>query len=103
VGFWKGTGLAILLDTFAAILSDGGDTSHLTVAGDDLGISQVYLAFQPDRLGGRGASARTREILQQFAAASPESRYPGQAALAHRRKSEKEGVFVRDDIWKQLA
>ena len=29
MGFWKGSGLAILLDTFAAILADGQDTLSL--------------------------------------------------------------------------
>lgn len=103
IGFWKGSGLATLLDAFAAILSDGADTQSLTLVEDDLGISQVFLAFQPDRLGGRAASERTREIIEGLAAASPQSRYPGQAALAHRRESEIEGVYVRDDVWAKLS
>jgi 3-dehydro-L-gulonate 2-dehydrogenase len=103
IGFWKGSGLAILLDAFAAILSDGSATYSLPPGTDDVGVSQVFLAFQPNRLGGRAAGERTREILHQFALASPRSRYPGQAALAERRRSELEGVFVRDDIWGQLS
>jgi 3-dehydro-L-gulonate 2-dehydrogenase len=103
IGFWKGSGMAILLDTFAAILSDGADTHSLPPGSGDIGASQVYLAFQPNRLGGRAAGERTREILHHFAATSPQSRYPGQAALAHRRQSEIEGVYVRDDIWGELA
>src|ERR1700722_11778899 len=103
IGFWKGTGLAILLDAFAAILSDGSDTHVLQPGGDDPGVSQVFLAFQPDRLGGRAAGQRTREILHHFALTSPQSRYPGQAALAQRRQSEIEGVYVRDDVWNELC
>jgi 3-dehydro-L-gulonate 2-dehydrogenase len=103
IGFWKGSGMAILLDAFAAILSDGSATHSLTPGGDDAGASQVFLAFQPNRLGGRAASERTQEIIHHFATASPQSRYPGQAALAHRRHSELEGVFVRDDIWRELS
>jgi len=103
IGFWKGSGLALLLDTFAAILSDGSATHSLTPGGDDLGVSQVFLALQPNHLGGRPAGQRTQEILGQFAQASPQSRYPGQAALAHRRRSELEGVYVRDDIWRELC
>ena len=103
IGFWKGTGLAILLDAFAAILADGSDTHILKPGSDDLGVSQVYLAFQPKHLGGRAAGDRTREILHHFALASPKSRYPGQAALAERRRSEIEGVYVRDDIWRELS
>jgi 3-dehydro-L-gulonate 2-dehydrogenase len=104
IGFWKGTGLALLLDAFATILADGAATYSLTPGGGgDHGVSQVYLAFQPQHLGGGGAAQRTREILHHFALASPQSRYPGQAALAHRRRSEIEGIYVRDDIWRELA
>ncbi len=103
IGYWKGSGLAILLDAFAAILSDGADTRSLTPGGDDVGVSQVFIAFQPKHLGGRDAAERTREMLQSFARLSPESRYPGQAALANRRESELKGVYVRDDIWGELS
>jgi len=103
IGFWKGSGLAILLDAFAAILADGAATHSLTPGNDDLGVSQVFVAFNPQRLGGVAASERTREILHQLSVASPQCRYPGQAALAQRRRSEMEGVYVRDDIWRELA
>jgi 3-dehydro-L-gulonate 2-dehydrogenase len=103
IGFWKGSGLAIALDAFAAILSDGSNTASLKPGGGDPGVSQVFIALQPNRLGGRAASAQTREILRHFALASPQCRYPGQAALAERQRSEIEGVYVRDDIWRQLS
>jgi 3-dehydro-L-gulonate 2-dehydrogenase len=100
MGFWKGSGLAILLDTFAAILADGQDTLSLNPSAP--GVSQVYIAFQPKHLGGREASARTRDVLRRIADKNPQSRYPGQAALAHRKRSEAEGVYVRDDVAAQL-
>jgi 3-dehydro-L-gulonate 2-dehydrogenase len=102
IGFWKGSGLAILLDAFAAILADGNDTSALVPGQGDRGVSQVFLAFQPNHLNGRPAADRTREILQNLAQKNPEARYPGEAALANRRQSEAEGVYVRGDIWQEL-
>lgn len=102
IGFWKGSGLAIVLDALAAILADGADTASLEAGGDDPGVSQVFIAFQPRHLGGRAAAQRTTEILNQLAANNPQSRYPGAAALEHRRRSESEGIHVRDDIWAQL-
>jgi 3-dehydro-L-gulonate 2-dehydrogenase len=103
IGFWKGSGLAMLLDAFAAIIADGSATHDLTPGGDDPGVSQVFLALQPDRLGGRGAGEQTREIIRHFAQTSPQSRYPGQAALAEGRRSQIEGVLVRDETWRQLS
>jgi 3-dehydro-L-gulonate 2-dehydrogenase len=103
IGFWKGSGLAILLDAFAAILSDGSNTALLKPGGGDPNVSQVFVAFQPRHLGGRDAAQRTTEILRQLAEKNPDSRYPGATALAHRRQSEIEGVYVRDDIWAELC
>jgi 3-dehydro-L-gulonate 2-dehydrogenase len=102
IGFWKGSGLSILLDTFAAILADGAATNSLKPGGGDIGVSQVYIAFQPRQLGGRAPAERTAEILRDLAAKSPQSRYPGAAALAERNRSRVEGVYVRDDIWNEL-
>ncbi len=103
IGFWKGSGLAILLDAFAAILADGNDTSALKPGHGDIGVSQVFLAFQPTHLNGRPATQRTQEILKALAERNPETRYPGEAALANRRRSQIEGVFVRDDVWRALS
>jgi 3-dehydro-L-gulonate 2-dehydrogenase len=102
IGFWKGSGLAILLDAFAAILSDGAETANLKPGSGDNGVSQVFLAIQPAHLGGRPAAERTTKILQDLARKNPGSRYPGQSALASRRQSQIEGVFVRDDIWREI-
>src|SRR5207249_4544028 len=81
IGFWKGSGLAIVLDAFAAILSEGADTASLTPGGGDAGVSQVFVAFNPRHLGGRDVAERTADILRSFAEKSPESRYPGQSAM----------------------
>jgi len=103
-GFWKGSGLAILLDTLAAVLADGNNTADITSKGlGDHGPSQIFLAFRPDKLGGRVASQRTTELIDHLGRVNPDSRYPGQAALDHRRKSQSGGIWVDDDVWQSLA
>ena len=102
-GFWKGSGLAIILDAFASVLADGMTTSELEKTPAGLGVCQIFLAFQPRHLGGASSAERTREIVRHLAATNPESRYPGQAALEHRRRSASEGVTVRDDICAALG
>ena len=103
MGFWKGSGLAVLLDALAAILADGNDTADITAKKQgDHGPSQVYLVFQPDRLGGRGASERTVALIQHLAETNPDSRYPGQAAIRNRERSHTEGIWVDDAVWQSL-
>lgn len=102
MGFWKGSGLAILLDAFAAILSDGRTTSELEKTEAGLGNCQIFIVFNPKTLGGADSATRTREIARHLAETNPESRFPGQAALENRKRSLNEGIYVRDDMWERL-
>lgn len=102
-GFWKGSGLAIMLDAFAAVLADGLTTSELAKTPEGLGVCQVFIAFAPRAIGAADPVERAREIVRQLAETNPECRYPGQAALAERRRSGREGVYVRRDIWAALG
>ena len=102
-GFWKGSGLAIMLDAFASVLADGMTTAELEKTPEGLGVCQVFLAFAPSRLGGADAAERTRAIVRHLAETNPESRYPGRSALDERRRSAREGVYVRDEIWAKLG
>jgi 3-dehydro-L-gulonate 2-dehydrogenase len=103
MGFWKGSAMAIALDAFAAILADGANSAVLKPGQGDMGVSQVFIAIQPRHLGGRGAAERTAEILRDLAAKNPDARYPGEGALASRKRSEVGGVYVRDDVWEELT
>jgi 3-dehydro-L-gulonate 2-dehydrogenase len=108
MGFWKGSGLTIVLDAIAAALADGNDTATLSEKDAEferreIGVSQVYLAFDPRKLGGKDPAAHTAHTIAFLARVNPDSRYPGQAALRHRAKSEREGIYCQDDIWEALT
>jgi len=99
IGFWKGSGMAILLDAFAAILCDGLTTSELANKEEGLGNCQLFIVFNPKIVGAADSAARTHEIVRHLAETNPESRFPGQAALENRKRSAEAGIAVRDDIW----
>jgi 3-dehydro-L-gulonate 2-dehydrogenase len=108
IGFWKGSGLAILLDMVAAVLS-GGNATHdfSTVPELESGQSQVFLALDAGSLGvpGEGESIADRIVtaLHEGAAdAGEEVRYPGERTLETRRRSLAEGVFVDDGMWREV-
>lgn len=103
IGFWKGSGMAILLDAFASILADGLSTAELAHKPAGLGNCQIFIVFNPRALGGRESSKRTQEIVCHLAETNPASRFPGQAALDNRKRSLQEGIYVRDDIWAGLG
>lgn len=109
-GFWKGSGLTILLDVLAAILSEGNATYQIDQigVGSCTGCSQIFLALDPDRLG---SAAHMQDIVDGMAAyvngsdpidpARPVT-YPGQNTLRTRQDHLANGVIVDEGIWKAV-
>jgi 3-dehydro-L-gulonate 2-dehydrogenase len=108
IGFWKGSGLAMLLDMVAAMLSGDKATHDFSVVPEEeSGQSQVFLALDAASLGTRGESNaivdRIVEALHEGAAAVGESvRYPGERTLETRRQSLADGVTVDDTMWHEV-
>ena len=99
VGFWKGSGLSIVLDLLAALLSGGNATCDIRPeAASESGISQVFLAFNPP--GHPGLADRVVESLRSR---GEEVRYPGEQTLQNRRESEKLGIPVEKELWDRLS
>ncbi|MCK5735640.1 MAG: 3-dehydro-L-gulonate 2-dehydrogenase [Spirochaetaceae bacterium] len=95
-GFWKGSGLAIMLDLMAAMLSGGNSTSDIIPDLDkEKGVSQVFIAFSPPDYP--GLADRVIASLQNEEGS--DIRYPGERTLKDRRKNMKKGLPVDKDIW----
>ena len=109
IGFWKGSGLAILLDMVAAIIS-GGNATHdfSTVPEKESGQSQLFLAIDAASVGVPGQSEsiadRIVTALHEGAAAAGETvRYPGEHTLETRQRSLADGVFVDEGMWREVV
>ena len=91
-GYWKGSGLALLLDLVAAALS-GGLATHEIAPDFDLetALSQVFIAAVPARAG---VTAEATAMLE-----SEGIRYPGARAAADREESLRSGVAVDPEVW----
>lgn len=106
IGFWKGSGLAMMLDLVASTLS-GGRATH-QIEPDPMretGLSQLFLALDPSAVGAPAdadevADAIVRHLLQD---ADGGVRYPGQRTLEIRRVSLKAGVEVDEELWTSLV
>ena len=108
IGFWKGSGLAIMLDMVAAVLSGGKATHDFSVVPEEeSGQSQVFVALDATSLAPDGESQsiadRIVDALHAGAeAVDEEARYPGERTLEVRAKSMAEGVFVDDAMWREV-
>jgi len=107
VGLWKGSGLALVLDMLAALLSGGRATHELPAdADEETGLSQVFVAFDLSSFGEAGASARVAdeiiESIRQYSADGGGVRYPGERTLETRRRNLEEGIPVEPSVWEQV-
>ena len=109
VGFWKGSGLAFVLDLLAAMLA-GGRATH-EIDADPLretGLSQVFLAIDAKAVSSVAEMERLAQgcirSLHDATPASPGTmpRYPGEGTLRIRKKSLRKGVYVPDAAWRNL-
>ena len=107
IGFWKGSGLALVLDAMAALLSGGLATAQLDAQGEEHNVSQVFIAFRITEFDQPTAGRRVEEILQHLHAARPVDpqegiRHPGQRVLELREKNRREGLLLDEEIWEKV-
>jgi 3-dehydro-L-gulonate 2-dehydrogenase len=110
IGYWKGSGLALVLDMIGAMLSGGLATHELGL--DPLreaGQSQIFLAIDPSNLATAEELTRIADgVLDHLRQAAPVDpaqpiRYPGEQTLHLREENMRLGVPVDPDIWRQIT
>lgn len=103
IGFWKGSGLALVLDMVATVLADGRATHE--ISRDPLretDLSQVFIALDPRALGDDRAVAAVERIIDDLHALSASEgapRFPGERTLETRARNLAEGVPVDPELW----
>jgi 3-dehydro-L-gulonate 2-dehydrogenase len=97
IGSWKGSGLSMLLDMMAALLSGGRATHEIPADPErETGLSQVFIAVDAASLATRDEASRMIDAI----VASTGVRYPGQRSVETRRVNLLEGIPVDMDAWR---
>ncbi|MDR7129031.1 3-dehydro-L-gulonate 2-dehydrogenase [Algoriphagus sp. 4150] len=107
IGLWKGSGLSMILDLLAAVLSGGNASFEVGKSGNESAVSQVFLCFDPTKLELTDwietKSDALIEDLKNSATFDRKSiRYPGEHTLETRNKNLKNGVPISQKLWEQL-
>jgi len=109
IGYWKGSGLSLVLDLLAAMLSGGLATHQLTTdPARESGISQIFFAIDPSSFAARPDLDRiATSIVDSLHAAPPIDpahpvRYPGEQTLHLREENLRLGVPVDPTLWQNL-
>lgn len=108
IGFWKGSGLALMLDMLAALLA-GGQATHQIKPEilQETRLSQTFLAFDLGSIDKDAASAKLINEIIEFVQGPDRSsaekvRYPGQRTLEIRKQNLVEGIPVEPKVWEQV-
>jgi len=108
IGYWKGSGLAILLDIIAAVLSGGESTHNISKRHAETAISQVFILFDPSKFGeGSSIASAIKTIIEDLhessaAADTKEVLYPGERLTRTRLDNLASGIPVDRSIWEEV-
>jgi 3-dehydro-L-gulonate 2-dehydrogenase len=110
IGFWKGSGLAVMLDLIASMTSQGNATHQ--IANDPLretGLSQVFIAIDPRTLGdATKLDAIADEVVTSLHRSQPAEqekpvRYPGENTLRLREENRRLGLPIDEAVWDEIC
>ncbi|WP_449436812.1 3-dehydro-L-gulonate 2-dehydrogenase [Pedobacter steynii] len=103
IGFWKGSGLALMLDLLAVALSGGDSTGKISANADETGVSQCFISIHQPNMH-TDLINQIIEYTKSESAVQPDEHvaYPGERTLRTRLENEKIGIPVNEEIWKQI-
>jgi 3-dehydro-L-gulonate 2-dehydrogenase len=105
IGFWKGSGLSLLLDICATLLSGGLSVSQIPGRGAESGLSQVFLAFDLSKIPDQDSIALSLAGIIAFLKSSKgtgEVRYPGEGMAMARAENAEKGIPVDEAVWEAV-
>lgn len=109
MGYWKGSGMSIVLDMIATLLSNGESVASVTEDMDDeYGVSQIFIAIEVDRLIPGDTRAEKLARICDYVLTAERSdpnvavRLPGHEFAAIKRANEANGIPVDDTVWARI-
>jgi 3-dehydro-L-gulonate 2-dehydrogenase len=108
MGFWKGSGLSLVLDLMASALSGGNSVENIGKLPKETSISQVFIAIDPRKVNNsEDIEATVNQTLDYIKASELDRtdrpvRYPGERAYATRIEQRESGIEIHEDIWNEI-
>ncbi len=107
IGFWKGSGLSLVLDIIASILAKGDSTHQIGLRNEEYGLSQVFISINIDWLDKQFITKIIDEVIRNLHCSNPAMEgdkvyYPGERTLITRIENKKLGIPVNKEIWSTI-
>jgi len=107
IGYWKGSGLSLLLDVLASVLSAGFPVLEVSKHNVENNLSQVFIAVNLAKL--KNASTiptLLQQIIDDYHQSIPDRDskilYPGERVLRVRDENSKNGIPVIQKVWDEI-
>lgn len=108
IGFWKGSGISILLDMIVTILTDSNSVEKIGTFGDEVGLCQVMIAIDPSKFNTAEVTDGIIEsVICSIRSSEPvkeggEIRYPGEGETRTREDNLRNGIPVAPEKWEEV-
>ena len=105
MGYWKGSGLSILLDLISTVMTNANSVQKIGTFGDEVGLSQIMIAIDPGKFNdGETTDRIIRELIDDLHTSVPVQEggrvfYPGELELGTRKENREKGIPVNDEVW----
>lgn len=103
IGFWKGSGLSLMLDIILTAITGGRSTAAINSTTQESGVSQFFLCLHQSDMH----QALIEEIIRYTKSSAPvepggQILYPGEKTLKTRQENELHGIPVNEKIWEEV-
>jgi len=109
IGFWKGSGLSIMLDLIASVLAQGNSTYEIGKLPAEFSISQIFIAINPEKYGDASFMEKCiDDTITYIKGSTPvneggEIYYPNEMSHAVKSDNLKNGIPVDEDYWNKVC
>ncbi len=107
-GFWKGSGLSMMLDLLVTILSGGNSTTDIGKKNAEYAVSQFFMAIDLSTVNRSAFAGQVVDQLKQEVHATAPMKeegkiyYPGERTIFTRKENMELGLPVNRDVWNQI-
>ncbi|MBQ9308328.1 MAG: 3-dehydro-L-gulonate 2-dehydrogenase [Clostridia bacterium] len=108
IGYWKGSGISLMLDLVASALSGGRTSREVGALPTETELSQVFVSIDLNRLpDGEDFARRVRATLEDMQTSTPVDPerpvyYPGKNMMKTRAENLEKGIPVEESVWEAV-
>ena len=108
MGYWKGSGISIVLDMIATVLTNGNSVQQIGTFGDEVGLTQIMIAIDPAKANSVNLTdGIVDRIVADIKSSEPADEggkvlYPGEPESLTIKDNLANGIPVIEEKWNQV-